>query len=117
LFSEFVHDLPIELPSELKDVPITKDSSEVLIKTLCENIRNRKDLEETYIYQANRISQELSLPQRFKNEPELGKINTFAFEDTTFFFQFKSNLISGNLKEAQMYMERSSLSIWSIYDD
>ncbi len=117
LFSEFVHDLPIELPAALSAVPVAKDSSEELIKKLCDHLRNRKDLEELYIHNANRISQELSLPARFKNEEQLGNINTFAFEDSTFYFQFKFQLIAGNLEEAESYVIRSSNSIWTLYDD
>lgn len=117
LFSEFVHDLPIELPAALSAVPVTKDSSEELVKSLCNHLRNRKDLEELYIRRANKVSQDLSLPARFKNEEQLGTINTFAFEDSTFYLQFKAQLIAGNLEEAESYVKKSSNSIWTVYDD
>ena len=37
LFSEFVHDLPLELPKELKQVSLSSSKSESLIKKLCKS--------------------------------------------------------------------------------
>lgn len=117
LFSEFVHDLPLELPKELKQVSLSSKKSESLIKKLCKQLRNRKDIEELYINQANRISEQLSLPNIFKKETQLGKINTFAFEDTSFYNEFKNYLIKGNIKEAIGIVNQSIESIWTSYDD
>jgi hypothetical protein len=47
----------------------------------------------------------------------LGTINTFAFEDTTFFNAFKELLVSGKLNEAEVILNQSINSIWSTYDD
>ncbi|WP_298286825.1 PglZ domain-containing protein [uncultured Lutibacter sp.] len=117
LFSEFVHDLPLELPKELKQVSLSSKKSESLIKKLCKQLRNRKDIEELYINQANRISEQLSLQNIFKKETRLGKINTFAFEDTSFYNEFKNYLIKGNTKEAIGIVNQSFESIWTSYDD
>lgn len=117
LFSEFVHDLPIDLPKQLKDVPLTQSSTSQLIKDVCSQLRKRKDIEEIYVEQAIRVSQELSLPKLFKDEANLGYINTFAFEDTTFFNAFKVQLIAGNLDNAENLLNQSIDSIWSTYDD
>jgi hypothetical protein len=117
LFSEFVHDLPITLPKQLKDVPLTQSNSSQLIKDVCSQLRKRKDVEEIYVEQAKRVSEELSLPKLFEDEANLGYINTFAFEDTTFFNAFKIQLIAGNLVEAENILNQSIDSIWSTYDD
>jgi hypothetical protein len=117
LYSEFVHDLPVELPKKLKDVPVTQQSSYQLIQEVCSQLRKRKDVEEIYVEQAKRVSEELSLPKLFSKESNLGSINTFAFEDTTFFNAFKDQLISGNLSRAETLLNQSTSSIWSTYDD
>ena len=101
LYSEFVHDLPVELPKQLKDVPVAQSSTSQLIMEVCSQLRKRKDVEEIYVEQAKRVSEELSLPKLFAKESDLGAINTFAFEDTTFFNAFKEQLISSNLDEAE----------------
>lgn len=115
LYSEFVHDLPIELPKQLKDVPLTKPNTMVLIQQVCTQLRKTKDVEEIYVNQAQRVSEELSLPRLFAQETDLGRINTFAFEDTTFFNEFKEKLVSGDLKKAETLLNHES--IWSTYDD
>lgn len=117
LYSEFVHDLPIDLPMQLKDVPVIQSSTSQLIQDVCSQLRKRKDVEEIYVEQAKRISEELSLPKLFAKEPNLGAINTFAFEDTTFFNAFKDKLISGDLNGAESILNQSIDSIWSTYDD
>tara|TARA_B110000503_G_scaffold106243_1_gene158634 strand:- start:4128 stop:6611 length:2484 start_codon:yes stop_codon:yes gene_type:complete len=117
LYSEFVHDLPVELPKQLKDVPVTQSSTSQLIQEVCSQLRKRKDVEEIYVKQANRVSDGLSLPKLFSKETNLGSINTFAFEDTTFFNAFKEQLISGDLKAAESTLNQSIDSIWSTYDD
>ena len=117
LYSEFVHDLPVELPKQLKDVPVTQANSGQLIHDVCSQLRKRKDVEEIYVEQAKRVSEELSLPKIFAKESNLGSINTFAFEDTTFFNEFKDRLISGDLSGAESTLNQSIDSIWSTYDD
>jgi hypothetical protein len=117
LYSEFVHDLPIGLPKQLKDVPVTQPSTNQLILDVCAQLRKRKDVEEIYVEQAKRISKELSLPKLFAKESNLGCINTFAFEDTTFFNAFKDKLIAGDLNGAEALLNQSIDSIWSTYDD
>ena len=116
LYSEFVHDLPIELPEKLKQVPLTNKAAFQLIKDVCHQLRQRKDVEETYVQQANRVSDELSLPKIFEKETQLGLINTFSFEDTTFFNGFKDKLLSESLNEAEAILSKSIDSIWSTYD-
>ena len=117
LYSEFVHDLPIDLPKKLKDVPVAQPSTEQLIREVCSQLRKRKDVDERYVEQAKRVSDELSLAKLFDQETNLGSINTFAFEDTTFFNAFKEKLVTGKFKDAERLLSQSIDSIWSTYDD
>lgn len=117
LCSEFVYDLPIGLPSQLKDVPVASIDTKQLIREVCDQLRKRKDLEETYVEQAKRISEELSLPMIFAKESNLGHINTFAFEDTAYFKTFKDLLLKGELDQAELIIHQSFNSIWCTYDE
>ncbi|MCS5488895.1 PglZ domain-containing protein [Algoriphagus limi] len=117
LFSEFAHDLPISLPSKLKDVPLADIKAKQLIHDVCNLLRKRKDLEEIYVEQAIRVSEELSLPKLFANESNLGYINTFSFEDSAYFKVFRDFLLKGNLDDANLILEQSLNSIWSAYDE
>lgn len=117
LFSEFVFDLPVDLPDSLKEVKIASDQSRDVIFKVCKQLRGLKDSEELYTVNANKVSDELRLPKLFNLEKNLGKINTFAFEDSSFFEQFKNELLDGKLNKAKDLAEISSRSIWSLYDD
>jgi hypothetical protein len=117
LFSEFIFDLPVALPKSLKEVVSAKSESQEIIFKVCNQLRSLKDTEEIYINNANAVSSELGLTKLFKNEINLGEINTFAFEDSTFFNQFKNELLGGKLENAKSLAEASSKSIWSLYDD
>lgn len=117
LYSEFIFDLPTKLPESLKDVVSAKIASKEIVFKVCNQLRSLKDTEEIYINNANAVSSELKLANKFKDEINLGEINTFAFEDSTFFNQFKKELLEGKLEKAKTLAEVSSKSIWSIYDD
>ena len=117
LFSEFVFDLPIAIPKSLKEVAVAKPESREIIFKVCNQLRSLKDTEEHYTNNANTVSKELGLLTLFESESNLGQINTFAFEDSSFFTQFKEELFKGDLNQANSLAEMSSKSIWSLYDD
>lgn len=113
LFSEFVFDLPIDLPSDLQKVPRASKSYEKVVLDICERIRNRKYIEETYIAKANQISEALNLEEHFKNARDLGEIVTFAFEDNTYFNNFIEHLLSGDFNRAShLLIPNQSNQIW-----
>lgn len=116
LFSEFVHDLPLALPNNLKSVPLAKTEAKQLVHDVCRDIRNRKDHEEKYISEAQRVSGQLGLAKIFENETNLGRINTFAFEDSAYFKVFRDLLLENKLEEAASLIDESGKSIWSAYD-
>ena len=101
LYSEFIFDLPIKIPGSLKDVVSVKIESKEIVFKVCNQLRSLKDTEEIYINNANAVSSELGLSNLFKDEINLGVINTFAFEDSTFFNQFKKELLEGKLEKAK----------------
>jgi len=117
LYSEFVYDLPVAVPAELSGVAKAKEEAKQIIYKVCMQLRSNKHQEEVYVQHANEISDELSLPKLFKAEINLGEINTFAFEDSTFFNQFKEILLKGKIDDAMRLAKTSSKGIWSEYDD
>lgn len=117
LFSEFVYDLPIEIPASLSEVVRVKESAKALVSQVCHQLRNHKNAEEIYVHHANFVSTELKLAELFKSEKDLGEVNTFSFEDSTFFNQFANALLADNIAEASRIADRCERSIWASYDD
>jgi hypothetical protein len=62
LFSEFVFDLPSELPAALSNVPRAPKAARPLVEDLCDRLRNDARTRPTYIERAERIEADLELP-------------------------------------------------------
>ena len=112
LFSEFVFDLPIDLPESLKLVSVAKPSAKQIIIEICRSLRNNKSSEEVYISMAEQVASELELPSIFKNESNLGEIITFSFEDNTYFYHCIQLLVEGKNAEANSIILTSKDNIW-----
>jgi len=117
LFSEFVFDLPIDLPLSLQSIPVAKPSVKALILELCRSLRNNKNCEELYVNKADTIASDLSLAEMFRDEHELGEIITFAFEDNTYFYHFTDLLKKGKRDEAKEITSRIKENIWLHHDE
>ncbi len=117
LFSEFVYDLPIELPKKMQAVPTVKEGSKQLVLDLVKSIRNTKTSEQTYIDKANELESLLSLAQEFKDETNLGSIVTFAFEDNTYFNHFVDLLTKEELNDAEVLIKHNKENIWPQHDE
>jgi hypothetical protein len=63
LFSEFVFDLPVDLPESLEDVPHGQDSIRPLVEDLCDRLRNDRRTRDLYIDRAEGIEKELRLDE------------------------------------------------------
>jgi hypothetical protein len=117
LFSEFVFDLPIELPEILKSIPRAKPAARSLVLEICKSLRNNKECEELYIEKAEFVASELGLAELFRNEHELGEIITFAFEDNTYFYHFTDLLSNRKINEAKEILTRIRENIWLHHDE
>lgn len=117
LFSEFVFDLPIELPGSLKNIPMAKSAARPLVMEICKSLRNNKHCEDLYIEKAEEVAMQLGLADLFKNEYELGEIVTFAFEDNTYFHHFIDLLIKGKMEDAKTIIARIKENIWLHHDE
>lgn len=113
LFSEFVFDLPVELPPPLAQVPKAEARFQKTVMDICTRIRGRNYIEDTYIEKANHISAELKLEEYFKNEKDLGVIVTFSFEDNTYFNNFIEHLLQRDFGKADHFLKpNQSNQIW-----
>ncbi len=117
LFSEFVFDLPIDLPASLKLISVAKPSAKQTVIEICKALRNNKTSEEVYISMAEQVASELELPSIFKNESNLGEIITFSFEDNTYFYHCIQLLIEGKNAEANSIILTSKDNIWLHHDE
>lgn len=117
LISEFVFDLPIQLPSKLQSVTKVKVEHKSLVFDLLKKIRNNKSCELIYIEKANKTEKQFGLAQEFKNETDLGEIVTFSFEDNTYFNKFVSLLQDDKLGAAEIIIKHNKENIWQQYDE
>lgn len=112
LFSEFVLDLPGELPAALANVPHADESAYALIADLCDDLRDHKRSRQTYIDRAEKIEQELNLPATCIKIEDLGKLDTFPFEERTFLQLSVKALKDDRVDEVRLLVDRHKNSVW-----
>lgn len=112
LFSEFVLDLPDDLPASLANVPQAEPGAETLIADLCETLRNDNRVRQTYIDRAEQIERELDLPAACVGIKDLGKLDTFPFEERTFLQFAVDALKEDRLDEVRTVVDRHKHSVW-----
>ena len=112
LFSEFVLDLPGELPASLATVPHADIGAHALVADLCETLRNDNRARLTYIDRAEQIERELDLPSACVEIKDLGKLDTFPFEERTFLQYAVDALKDDRLDEVRIVVDRHKHSVW-----
>ena len=112
LFSEFVLDLPDELPASLANVPHADAGADALIADLCETMRNDNRARQTYIDRAEQIERELDLPAACVEIRDLGMLDTFPFEERTFLQSAVDALKDDRLDEVRTVVDRHKHSVW-----
>ena len=112
LFSEFVLDLPEELPTFLANVPHADSGADALVADLCETLRSDIRTQQTYIDRAEQIERELNLPVACAEIKDLGKLDTFPFEERTFLQIAVDALKDDRLDEVRTVVDRHKQSVW-----
>ncbi len=112
LFSEFVFDLPGDLPEELKSVPAAPEAYRDIVYSVCEALRSSDKHEVAYMDMANRIEAQLNIEKRMSQVEDLGQKDTFAFEERTFLLVFVKNVLAGSIGKAQDVANIRRNSIW-----
>ena len=112
LFSEFIYDLPGELPSSLKDISCASDTAESLVYGVCDAIRSREGCHFPYMEAANRVAEELQLQKHMSGITALGDRDTFAFEEQVYLTVFTDEVIAGRYDQADDVYTMRTRSIW-----
>jgi hypothetical protein len=112
LFSEFVLDLPGGLPEPLKDVPRAGGQFAGLIFSICDRLRSTEDHQQRYIEMAVQAASELDLEARMAGVTDLGKRDTFEFEEHVYLKLFAEELQTSHYTAAEDILEKRKQSIW-----
>jgi len=113
LFSEFVFDLPEELPPGLHDVPRAAAEAKPLIEDMCERLRSDRRTQNTYIERAEAIEAELDLPGICGHMADLGERDTFPFEERTFLQRAMEALARDDTDKVKAILGRHAQSVWT----
>ncbi len=113
LFSEFVFDLPEELPAGLQDVPHAELAAQPLIEDMCERLRSDRRTQNTYIERAEAIEAELALAGICGHMADLGERDTFPFEERTFLQQAMEALARDDTDKVKAILNRHTQSVWT----
>jgi hypothetical protein len=112
LFSEFVFDLPSELPAALANVPRALKAAQLLVEDLCERLRNDARTRPTYIERAEQIETDLDLPGLCKEIAELGVRETFPFEERTILAASLRALEADRIDDIRSILDHHRSSVW-----
>lgn len=112
LFSEFNFDLPGSLPEALKDVPRAADHFSNLVYNVCENLRSSDRHQQQYMEMAEKVASELKLESHLAGVSDLGKRDTFAFEERFYLKVFVDAVFAGNYERAAEIRDHRNRSIW-----
>ena len=113
LFSEFVFDLPEELPAGLQDVPRAAASAQPVIEDICERLRSDRRTQNIYIERAEAIEAELDLSGICGHMADLGERDTFPFEERTFLQRAMEALAGEDNDKVKAILGRHSESVWT----
>lgn len=112
LFSEFAFDLPTDLPEALANVPRAPDDARPVIEDLCERLRNDRRTQGVYIERAEGIEADLQLAELCTDITDLGKRDTFAFEERSFFSLAVDALKRDAIDRVREILDRHSNTVW-----
>ena len=112
LFSEFVLDLPCELPSSLQTVARASEAQQTSIYDINRRIRNQVDMRDYYVEAAEAIARDLDLERLFDSAEDLGNIVTFAFENRVEYDRFVHFIEVRNLAAAAELCAKNRKGIW-----
>lgn len=112
LFSEFVFDLPGNLPDSLKDVPRAANTYINLINTVCDVLRDSEKHQVTYMKMADQAADDFNLEKHMAGIANLGVRDTFAFEERNYLKVFVDAISKGELDLALEAITNRTRSIW-----
>jgi hypothetical protein len=112
LFSEFVFDLPSDLPATLAGVPHAPIEARPIVEDVCDRLRNDPKSCATYIERAEAIEAELNLSDLCGAIEDLGERDTFPFEERTFLRIAINGTATGDTDATRRVLARQRNSVW-----
>jgi hypothetical protein len=112
LYSEFVFDLPGELPADLANVPCAPWEARPLVEDLCAWLRRDALAQVAYIERAEAIEKELNLPAICLGIEDFGVRDTFPFEERAGFNRAVEALKRDNVDKLRQLLQRHGKSVW-----
>ncbi|MFH2063617.1 MAG: PglZ domain-containing protein [Pseudomonadota bacterium] len=113
LYSEFVFDLPGDLPDSISNVPHANVEAKPIIEDLCDRLRNDKRTQATYIQRAQLIETDLHLPDHCKSISNLGVRDTFPFEERSFLTQGMTAIKNNDADTARFILKKHTDNVWA----
>lgn len=112
LFSEFIFDLPVDLPEALKGVPHAPDEARAIIEGVCDQLRSNPNTRSGYIERAEAIEIELDLAGQCCAIEDLGERDTFPFEERTFLKSAIKGITANDTDVTRRLLARHKNSVW-----
>lgn len=112
LFSEFLFDLPGDVPDSLKGVPHAPPEARQVVDDVCDRLRTAYQSRATYIERAAAIETELDLPDLCGAIDDLGERDTFPFEERTVLRTAIRGIANGDTDVTRRILARQIDSIW-----
>lgn len=113
LFSEFVFDLPEELPQALLDIPRAENIARPIIEGLCDDLRNDRRTQSLYIDRAEDVEKQLGLIEQCGQLKDLGFRDTFPFEERTFLTLAIDAFLRDDIDQVQVILDNHLRSVWT----
>jgi hypothetical protein len=117
LFSEFVFDLPVDLPESLQNVPKATENAQFLVDGLCDDLRNDRRTQIEYLTRAEAIEKGLEVAAHCIAIENLGKRDTFPFEERSFLARAVVALEQDDPDTVREILEGRRHSVWSSNGD
>jgi hypothetical protein len=112
LFSEFVFDLPGEVPDALSAVPRAGAEVKSAVYAACDRMRTDTGLRETFIELAQGTESGLRLPDLMPKDFDPGERDTFPFEERRLLGLAVDLVVDGDSASARRAIANRRRSIW-----
>ena len=112
LFSAFAFDLPGELPAALANVPRAPEAARTLVEDLCERLRSDAGARPCYVERAGQVETDLGLPDHCRGLTDLGKRDTFPFEERVVLAAAVAAFEADRLDDIRAILDSHRGSVW-----
>ena len=113
LFSEFANDLPSKVPQALASIPKANGPHLHFATSLCSGLRHHTEKKEAYREAAQTVEDDLDLVRECEGIVDLGKIDTFAFEEKNFLAQAAMAIRTNQWDIARTILDTHKKSLWT----